>query len=195
MDSIFNRDEALVIPSSHFIVRPGWSLLQAFRDRLNGIRAVLCWLGETCVSHGNALCEFGVAGRDRHRMLMYVYVDCLSTKLPRNSYFLKSAIAMSIFTETSDHRDFRYLDSELVGVNDGSGSWPRRKARVGKYRNYICFGIFSVCAGESLLSSMRMSFATLEGMNLCRGWLGLIDDWIKMCIGTDILNSFFYSFM
>ena len=92
------------------------------------------------------MCEFGVAGRDRHRMLMYVYVDCLSTKLPRNSYFLKSAIAMSIFTETSDHRDFRYLDSELVGVNDASGSWPRRKARVGKYRNYICFrDFFGLC--------------------------------------------------
>jgi hypothetical protein len=50
-------------------------------------------------------------------------VHCLSTKLVRNPDFEKSAIAISIFTKTSDRGDFRDLDGELGSIYHTSVWW------------------------------------------------------------------------
>ena len=71
-------------------------------------------------------------------------MHCLSTKLGRNPEFGKSAIAISIFTKTSDRRDFRDLDAELGGIYHSLGSCSCRKAGARKSPKKDGFGDFFV---------------------------------------------------
>ena len=73
-------------------------------------------------------------------------VHCLSTKLVRNPDFKKSAIAISIFTKTSDRGDFRDLDAELASIYHTSVWWACREVGARKSRRKMSFGIFCAFA-------------------------------------------------
>ena len=91
----------------------------------------------------------------QYRTSLWRLVHSLCIIFPGNLGFRKSAIAMSIFTETSDHGDFRDLDREsrcihyILRLDAGDLSGPR-KSRSKKRINF-----FSVYGGSNVVVYMR----------------------------------------